>query len=72
MIDGRIRAFKPDIVKKPVVQKPRSVTSPLPKDGRMPRITENKYMSIIPIIKVGSETPARETTSIIFERKLSL
>ena len=36
--------------RKPVVQKPRSVTSPLPKDGSTPNITENKYISKIPIM----------------------
>ena len=71
-MDGRIRAFKPEIVRNPVVQKPKSVTSPLPKDGRIPKITENKYINIIPIINVGSETPAKETTRITFEIKLSL
>ena len=35
-------AFRPEVVKKPVVQKPICVTSPLPKDGRTPKITENK------------------------------
>ena len=71
-MDGRIRAFKPEVVRNPVVQKPKSVTSPLPKDGRIPKITENKYINIIPIMKVGSETPAKETTRITFEIKLSL
>ena len=71
-MDGRIKAFKPEIVKNPVVQTPKSVTSPLQKEGSIPKITENKYISIIPIMNVGSETPARETTRIVFEIKLSL
>ena len=43
--EGKIIAFKPDSVKKPVDQKPRSTTSPLPKEGNIPRITANKYMN---------------------------
>ena len=39
---------------------------------RPKKITENKYISKIPIINVGSETPANEITRITFERKLSL
>ena len=40
--EGRIIAFNPEIVKKPVDQNPRSTTSPLPNDGRIPKITANK------------------------------
>ena len=36
-------AFNPDIVRKPVVQKPRSTTSPRPNEGKIPKITANKY-----------------------------
>ena len=39
---GRIIAFNPDIVKKPVDQYPKSTTSPLPNDGSTPKITENR------------------------------
>ena len=38
----RIDAFKPEVVRKPVVQKPNSVTSPRPNEGKTPSITENK------------------------------
>ena len=56
-MEGKIIAFKPLEVKKPVLQKPRSTTSPLPNDGSIPKITENKYINKIPITKVGRETP---------------
>ena len=42
MTEGRIIAFNPEIVKNPVVQNPKSTTSPLPKDGNIPKITANK------------------------------
>ena len=42
-------AFNPDTVKKPVDQKPRLTTSPLPKEGSTPKITANKYINSIPI-----------------------
>jgi len=38
--EGKIIALSPEIVKRPVVQKPISITSPLPKEGRIPKITE--------------------------------
>ena len=59
-------------VKKPVFQKPRSTTSPLPNEGRIPKITENKYINNIPITKVGSETPNSDNISMILLKKLSL
>ena len=37
-----------------------------------PNITENKYISIIPIINVGRDTPANEIIRITFDTKLSL
>ena len=37
-----VAPFNPEIVKKPVDQNPKSTTSPLPKDGRIPKITANK------------------------------
>ena len=70
-MEGNINALRPEAVKNPVVQKPRSTTSPLPKDGSTPNITEKMYISIMPIIKVGRETPASEITKIILETKLS-
>ena len=42
MTDGKIIAFNPVRVKKPVDQNPRSTTSPRPKDGKIPSITANK------------------------------
>ena len=69
MTDGNIIAFKPDIVKKPVDQKPRSITSPLPKEGSTPKITANRYINSIPITNVGSDTPNKEIANIISLKK---
>jgi len=38
-------AFIPDIVKKPVDQKPKSTTSPLPNEGNIPKITAKRYIN---------------------------
>ena len=55
MIDSR-----PVRVSSPVVQYPPSeTTSPRPKDGSMPRLTEKMKMRRMPIRKVGSDMPAR-------------
>ena len=62
-------AFNPDNVKKPVDQKPRSTTSPLPKEGNTPKITANKYINSIPITNVGSDTPSNEMANIISLKK---
>ena len=43
MTEGKIIALSPEIVKRPVVQKPISITSPLPKEGRIPKITETVF-----------------------------
>ena len=48
----------------PVDQKPRSITSPLPKDGSTPNITAKRYMNSIPITNVGRDTPRRDTANI--------
>ena len=64
MTDGKIIAFSPVIVRKPVDQKPRSTTSPLPKDGKIPSMTAKRYINYIPITKVGSETPNKEIANI--------
>ena len=40
--EGNINALSPDIVKNPVDQNPKSITSPLPKEGRTQRMTENR------------------------------
>ena len=45
----------PERVKKPVDQKPISVTSPLPKDGSMPSITENKYINFFAKKNINSK-----------------
>ena len=42
MTEGKIIALSPEIVKRPVVQKPMSITSPLPKEGSTPKITANR------------------------------
>ncbi|GIR65787.1 MAG: hypothetical protein CM15mP70_08940 [Pelagibacteraceae bacterium] len=34
--------FNPEIVRKPVVQNPKSITWPLPKEGNTPKITEKQ------------------------------
>ena len=34
------------------------------KEGKIPSITENKYINKIPITKVGKETPSNELISI--------
>ncbi|MDC0992454.1 hypothetical protein OAR15_01060, partial [Candidatus Pelagibacter sp.] len=68
--DKKINALSPEIVKSPVVQKPISITSPLPKEGKTPKITAKRYMNKIPITKVGKETPSKETAKIILLTKL--
>ena len=68
--DGRIIAFNPEIVKNPVDQYPILTTSPLPKDGSIPKITANSYINNIPITKVGRDTPSNETARIILLKKL--
>ena len=62
-------AFKPDVVKKPVDQKPRSTTSPLPKEGKIPNITAKRYINNIPITNVGSDTHNNEIANIISLKK---
>jgi hypothetical protein len=42
--DGKIIALRPETVKRPVVQKPISITSPLPKEGKTPKITAKRYI----------------------------
>ena len=39
---GEYHTYNPEIVKNPVLQKPISTTSPLPKDGNIPKITANR------------------------------
>ena len=62
-------AFNPDNVKKPVDQKPRSTTSPLPNEGNIPKITAKRYINNIPITNVGSDTPYNEIANIISLKK---
>ena len=62
-------AFNPDAVKKPVDQNPRSITSPLPKDGNTPKITAKRYIKSIPITNVGSDTPSNEIASMVSLKK---
>ena len=42
MTEGKIIALRPEVVSKPVVQKPSVITSPLPKDGSTPKITAKR------------------------------
>ena len=62
-------AFNPVTVKKPVDQKPKSTTSPLPKDGSTPKITAKRYIKSIPITNVGSDTPSNEIASMVSLKK---
>ena len=62
-------AYNPDNVKKPVDQKPKSTTSPLPNEGNIPKITANKYINSIPITNVGSDTPSNEIANITSLKK---
>ena len=57
-------AFSPLKVRKPVDQKPNWITSPLPNEGNIPSITENKYINNMPITNVGSDTPKRDIIRI--------
>ena len=67
--EGKIIAFNPEVVKNPVDQKPKSTTSPLPKEGSIPNITAKRYIKSIPITNVGSDTPSSEIASIISLKK---
>ena len=62
-------AFIPDIVKKPVDQKPKSTTSPLPNEGNTPKITAKRYINSIPITNVGSDTPNKEIANMVSLKK---
>ena len=58
VIAGMIRDLRPDTVRNPVVhQGPRRTTSPRPKDGNQPSVTEKRVISRIPVRKVGSDMP---------------
>ena len=60
MIDGSTSDFRPLIVKKPVFHHPKSITSPLPKDGSQCNSTEKTQINNTPIKKVGSDTPIKD------------
>ena len=62
-------AFNPDAVKKPVDQNPRSITSPLPKDGNTPKITAKRYIKSNHITNEGSDTPSNDTAKMISLKK---
>ena len=61
VIEGRINAFSPDQVRKLVVHQPIWTVSPRPKDGSSRSHTANTRISRMPIKKVGSDMPIRDT-----------
>ena len=61
VIDGRISALRPEMVRKPVVHQPICTVSPRPKDGSQCSITAKIRISRMPIRKVGSDTPSSDT-----------
>ena len=69
MIEGIIRDFKPEAVKKPLVHQPISTTSPLPKVGSQRNMTPKNKISRIPIKNVGNDTPTSEIVMNVLERK---
>ena len=69
---GRINAERPDGVSNPVDQKPKSTTSPRPKDGNQPNHTENTKITMMPIKNVGSDIPMSDRLRSRRPRKASL
>jgi hypothetical protein len=63
VIEGRMSAFRPEGVRKPVDHQPIATVSPRPKDGSQPSCTEKMRISRMPMRKVGSETPMSEMAS---------
>jgi hypothetical protein len=61
VMDGRIRAFRPVVVRNPVDHAPIIVVSPRPKEGSHPSHTAKMRMRKMPMRKVGSDTPMSET-----------
>ena len=57
--DGRISAFSPAQVRKPVLHPPTLTVSPRPKLGSQPSHTAKVRISRMPIRKVGRLTPIR-------------
>ena len=57
---GRMSAFSPDSVSRPVLQKPICTTSPRPNEGNQPRVTANTMMRRMPTKKGGSDVPTSE------------
>ena len=62
MTAGNTSDLRPLQVRRPVVQPPRSTTSPRPKDGNQLSQTEKMSISRMPVTKVGTEIPTSETT----------
>ncbi|MNR18329.1 hypothetical protein D3C85_1350530 [compost metagenome] len=58
---GMMSASHPDLVRNPVVHHPRLTTSPRPKLGSHRSCTPKTRMSRMPIRKVGSEMPAKDS-----------
>ena len=61
VIAGSTRWRQPSTLVIPVVQGPNATTSPRPKLGSHLSVTAKTRMRRMPIKKVGSETPIRET-----------
>ena len=59
MTAGNTSDLRPLQVRRPVVQPPRSTTSPRPKDGNQLSQTEKMSISRMPVTKVGTEIPTR-------------
>ena len=70
VMDGRIRAFRPVAVRKPVDHPPSIVVSPRPKDGSHPSHTAKMRMRKMPMRKVGNDTPMSETVRKTRESQL--
>ena len=60
VIAGRISAFSPEFVRKPVDHKPIFTVSPRPKDGSHPSHTAKMRMRKMPMRKLGSDTPTSD------------
>ena len=57
---GRISAMRPLWVSNPVLHQPIFTTSPRPKAGSRPNVTENSRISRMPTAKLGRDTPSTE------------
>ena len=71
VIAGRISAFRPLLVRSPVVHQPSATVSPRPNDGSQPRSTAKTRISRMPIRNVGRLTPTSEAASSRCESHVS-